>query len=166
MSGFLACFTWSHSYWKAKSLFPWTDLEILHTSWVHNHIAATCYETTITSSRSSTQKHILRYFHNYWGGWLRLLSCTLKSSTLIMAALFTVRGLTAIEIFLAAPWTQTTSRATCYKIWLSLTQTLTTKKSLTTSNTVQQTIHTPQKDENPKLKPSKNNEKIIQQTTL
>ena len=49
---------------------------------------------------------------------------------------------------------------------VSLTQTPTSKKSLTTSNTVQQTIHTPQKDENRKLKPSKNNQKTIQQTTL
>lgn len=42
----------------------------------------------------------------------------------------------------------------------------TSKKSLTTSKTVQQTIHTPQKDENPKLKPSKNKQKTIQETTL
>ena len=166
MSGFLACFTWSHSYWEAKSLFTWTDLEILHTSWVHNHIATTCYETTIASSHSLTEKHTLRYFHNYWGGWLYLLPCTLKSSTLIMATLFAVLGLSAIEILLAAPWTRTISTATHYKIEVSLTQTPTSKKSLTTSKTIQQTIHTPQKDENPKLKPSKNNQKTIQQTTL
>ena len=76
------------------------------------------------------------------------------------------RYITTIKIFHVAPWTQTTITAAHYKIWVNLTQTPTSKQSLSTrKRTVQQTIHTPQKDEKPKLKPSKTNQKTVQHTT-